>query len=187
MEKDLLHCNHGSNEEAFLELFTERNQIQKMLETNRKTEQFGLELTKEDAKFLVEARGEELRKQKRVEFGEGILPKVIFAFCDSSYLSQVNYVETIMRLQEIFYLFKNESMDLLNDDELLVFMREQFEQTCFGDLDYLEDTCLENFAQAVRAGYRGFQKSGGSGEYEQFDEVTRWDRELYMEALMDLF
>ena len=78
-------------------------------------------------------------------------------------------------------------MDLLTDDELLDFMREQFEQTCFGDLDYLESTCLENFSQAVRAGYRGYQKSGGHGEYEQFDEVTRWDRELYMEALMDLF
>ena len=187
MERDLFHGNSENEEQSFLELFSEKNHLQKVMETNRKTAQFGLELSQEDAKLLVEARGEELRKQKRVEFGEGILPKIIFAFCDSSYITQDNYVETVARLQDIFYLFKNESMDLLNDDELLVFMREQFEQTCFGDLDYLEDTCLENFAQAVRAGYRGYQKTGGRGEYEQFDEVTRWDRNLYMEALMDLF
>ena len=187
MENKSAHCNGEDAKQSFLELFSEKNQLQKVMETNKKTEPFGLELSQEDAKLLVEARGEELRRQKRVEFGEGILPKIIFAFCDSSYLSQDNYVETVARLQDIFYLFKNESMDLLNDDELLVFMREQFEQTCFGDLDYLEDTCLENFAQAVRAGYRGYQKTGGCGEYEQFDEVTRWDRNLYMEALMDLF
>ena len=174
-------------EKNFMELFSQKNQLQKVMETNKKTEQFGLELTQEDAKLLVEARGEELKRQKRVEFGEGILPKIIFVFCDSSYITQDNYVETVDRLQEIFYLFKNESMDLLNDDELLEFMREQYEQTCFGDLDYLESTVLENFSQAVRAGYRGYQKTGGRGEYEQFDEVTRWDRELYMEALMDLF
>ena len=114
-------------EKNFMELFSEKNQLQKVMETNKKTEQFGLELTQEDAKLLVEARGEELKRQKRVEFGEGILPKIIFAFCDSSYIMQDSYVETLCRLQEIFYLFKNESMDLLTDDELLDFMREQFE------------------------------------------------------------
>lgn len=187
MEKDLLHCDGKDAEQSFLELFTEKNQLQKVMETNKKTEPFGLELSQEDAKLLVEARGEELKRQKRVEFGEGILPKIIFAFCDSSYITQDSYVETVARLQEIFYLFKNESMDLLTDDELLEFMREQFDQVCFGDLDYLESTCLENFSQAVRAGYRGYQKTQGRGEYEQFDEVTRWDRDLYMAALMDLF
>lgn len=187
MEKKFAHCNGEDAEQSFLELFSEKNQLQKVMEINIKTEQFGLELTQEDAKLLVEARGEELRRQKRVEFGEGILSKIIFAFCDSSYITQDNYVETLARLQEIFYLFKNESMDLLTDDELLDFMREQFEQTYFGDPDYLESTCLENFSQAVRAGYRGYQKTQGRGEYEQFDEVTRWDRELYTAALMDLF
>ena len=145
MEKEFTHGNGEDAEKLFLELFSEKNQLKKVMETNRKTEQFGLELSEEDAKLLVEARGEELKRQKRVEFGEGILSKIIFAFCDSSYITQDSYVETVARLQEIFYLFKNESMDLLTDDELLEFMREQF------------------------------------------DEVTRWDRELYTAALMDLF
>ena len=58
---------------------------------------------------------------------------------------------------------------------------------CFGDLGYLEGTCLRIFAEAVRAGYRGYQASEGYGEYGAFDEVKRWDRELYLEALYDLF
>ena len=117
----------------------------------QKTQQFGLVLTEQDAKLLVEARGEELRRQQRMEFGESILSKLIFTFCDSEYIFQDNYVETIIRLQEIFYIFKNETMDELTDDELLTFMRKQFENVCHGDLEYLEGTCLSNFARAIRA------------------------------------
>ena len=45
--------------------------------------------------------------------------------------------------------------DEITDDELLHLMKEQFELLWFGDLDYLEGTCLADFAQAVRAGYEG--------------------------------
>ena len=62
--------------------------------------------------------------------------------------------------------------DEITDDELLHFMKEQFDNVCFGDLEYLEGTCLSIFAQAIRAGYRGFQKTEGRQEYEQFDKVT---------------
>ncbi len=65
-------------------------------------------------------------------------------------------------------------------------MKEQFEEICFGDLDYLEGTCLNIFAQAVRAGYDGYRASKGYGEYEKFDEVKRWDHELYLETLREL-
>ena len=40
--------------------------------------------------------------------------------------------------------------DEITDDELLHLMKEQFELICFGDLEYLESTCLANFSQAVR-------------------------------------
>ena len=53
-------------------------------------------------------------------------------------------------MQEIFYLYKNEMEDEITDDELLHLMKEQFELICFGDLEYLESTCLANFSQAVR-------------------------------------
>ena len=83
-------------------------------------------------------------------------------------------------------IYKNEMNDEITDDELLHFMKEQFDNVCFGDMEYLEGTCLSIFAQAIRAGYRGFQKTEGRQEYEQFDEVQRWDYELYLEALKNL-
>lgn len=75
----------------------------------------------------------------------------------------------------------------MTDDELLTFMRQQFESVCFGDLDYLEDTCLERFAKAVRGGYQGFTESGGLDEYEALSEEKRWDDELYQSVLRELF
>ena len=173
-------------EKDWMQLLQRQNQLAKVLETNQRAERYGLTLSEEEAGLILEERGRALKEQKRVEFGEGILPKIIDEFCDSAYLDQEHYVETLVRLQDIFYLYKNEMMDEITDDELLHFMKEQYEEICFGDLDYLESTCLSNFAQAIRAGYSGFRASDGRNEYGQFDEVTRWDHELYMEALREL-
>lgn len=173
-------------EKDWMQLLQRQNQLAKVLETNQRAERYGLTLSEEEAGLILEERGRALKEQKRVEFGEGILPKIIDEFCDSAYLEQEHYVETLIRLQDIFYLYKNEMMDEITDDELLHFMKEQYEEICFGDLDYLESTCLSNFAQAIRAGYSGFRASDGRNEYGQFDEVTRWDHELYMEALREL-
>lgn len=148
---------------------------------------FGLALTEDETKALVKARNQSLEKYKRVEFGRGILDKLMYAFCDSMYICQDTYAEILMKLQDIFYEFKNESQDRLTDDELIAFMKEQFETVCFGDTEYLESTCLPRFAAAVRAGYHGYERSGGKGEYDRFSEEERWDAELYMEALKTLF
>ena len=135
---------------------------------------------------VLEEKNNALREQKRVEFGGGITPKIIYEFCDSDFIDQNNYVETIIRLQEIFYLFKNEMEDEITDDELLHLMKEQYEMICFGDLDYLEGTCLNIFSQAIRAGYQGYQGTEGRRDYAKFDEVQRWDYDLYFETLKEL-
>ena len=167
-------------------LLQQQNQLSKMMETNRLTQQYGLALTEQEAKLIVGERARALQKERRVEFGESITPKIIYEFCDSDFIDQSNYAATLIRLQEIFYLYKNEMEDEISDEELLHFMKEQFEEICFGDLDYLEGTCLNIFAQAVRAGYDGYRASKGYGEYGKFDEVKRWDHELYLETLREL-
>lgn len=174
-------------EKNWIALMQQENQLEKVMETNRMTEKYGLVLDVQEAKLIAEERGSTLRRQKRVEFGGGIVPRIIEEFCDSDFIDQNNYVETIIRLQEIFYQYKNEMLDEISDDELLHLMKEQYETICFGDLDYLEGTCLEHFAQAIRAGYRGYRASEGRGEASRFEEVKRWDYDLYVEALKDLF
>lgn len=145
-------------EHNWLNSLQNHTQLAKVIETNQFTKQFGLTLSQQDAQLILENRKEVLQEQRRVEFGEGITSKLIFEFCDSDFIAQNNYVDTVIRLQEIFYMFKNEMNDELTDDELLHLMKEQFENQCHGDLDYLEGTCLSDFVQAMRANHGGYKK-----------------------------
>ena len=164
----------------------QKEQLSKVMGTNEITKRYGLALSEQEAQMILEEQKGALKKYQRAEFGTGITSKIIYEFCDSSYIDQNSYVDTIIRLQEIFYQYKNEMLDEITDDELLHLMKEQFELICYGDLDYLEGTCLDHFAQAVRAGYGGYRSSDGRGEYGKFEEVKRWDYDLYMEVLKEL-
>lgn len=168
----------------------QKQEIQKIISYNDNTRKYGLVLTEEDVKELVVSRKESLKEHQRVEFGDGILPDLIYAFCDSSYIHKENYAETLMQLQDIFYLYKNELQDELTDSELIEFMRRQFDDICFGDLEYLQGTCLERLARAVRAGYQTkrqhqerdeYSLRDGGNEYLKWDEETRWEDYLEWE------
>ena len=172
-------------EKNWMELLGQKNQVATLMKTNECSEKYGLTLNQEDAELLAVERKCSLKEQRRVEFGSGIMPKLIYAFCDSAYIRQDIYTETLVQLQDIFYLFKNEVLDEITDDELIHFMKEQYEKICFGDLDYLSGTCLENFAQAIRAGYHDHQETQGYSAYHTLDEVPRWDYELYVQALQE--
>lgn len=147
------------DENRFFEIIMDNKfQLQPVMDCNQYTQKYGLKLSEQEALTLLEEHKKSLRGNERVEFGEGILKKLIFAFCDSPYIYQDNYVETMSSLQEIFYLYKNESLDELNDDELIEFMVREFNTVCQGSLDYLEDTSLEKFARKVRGGSLGFMR-----------------------------
>ncbi|WP_238483719.1 DUF6323 family protein [Anaerosporobacter faecicola] len=129
-----------------------QKQKENLMNCNTYTTKFGLRLSEQEAQELLVERKESLKREGRIEFGEGILTKLIYAFCDSAYIYQDNYVDTIERLQEIFYLYKNECLDEITDDELIAYMKERFEGICQGDLEYLEDTALESIARKIRRG-----------------------------------
>ncbi len=136
----------------YLQKLSEDYQVNRILETNETSKENGLTLTKEEATALVAARGDILKAERRVEFGDSISPKLIRAFVDSSFINQEDYAQTLARLQEIFFLYKNESMDMVTDEELLAIMKNAYENESGGDLEYLEGTALEDFARSVRAG-----------------------------------
>lgn len=148
----------------WLEAANDSRQLVSVKEANGYTKKFGLTLTDEEAALLLKERKEVLKNQERVEFGEGILPKLIYAFCDSPYIYQDNYVETLGRLQDIFYFYKNESLDEITDDELIDFMKDQFDGPCQGSLDYLEDTGLETFARRARFGFSLYEEENEDEE-----------------------
>lgn len=123
-----------------------------LMDLNSYTGKYGVILSEEDALFLLEARNKYISSQERMEFDAGILPKLIFTFCDSPYICQDNYIDTLERLQEIFYLYKKDGSGEYSDDERIEQMALYFNGICEGSLDRLEDTCLESFSRDIRNG-----------------------------------
>ena len=111
---------------------------------------YGLTLTEEEITELVELRGQALRSTGRVEFGGGILPKLIRAFCKSPYVDPYNYATTLCDLQDAFYYFKNESEDRFSDDELIEFMEKVFNGQARGSTDVLTTISLEQLCRWAR-------------------------------------
>lgn len=128
--------------------------VRDILCCNEETEAYGLVLTQEQALELVETRNIALKDAGRLEFGEGIIGKLIRTFCDSPYLTPRNYAATIHSLVEIFYAYKNETLDRLSDDELIGFVRSVFDMPCQGSTELLAGTVLDWFAREVRRGRR---------------------------------
>lgn len=129
---------------------------------------FGLTLTGEQMLRLTEQRFQALGSTGRIEFGEGVLKKLVAAFCDSPYITQQNYGEILGQLQDIFYYFKNESEETLSDDELIEAMKSVFDGKAQGSLEYLEGTALENLCRIIRGGE--VEECEESQDEEDYDE-----------------
>lgn len=113
---------------------------------------YGLTLTEADITELVELRGQALQNTGRVEFGGGILPKLIRAFCKSPYVDPHNYASVLGDLQEAFYYFKNESEDRFSDDDLIEFMEKVFNGKAEGSTELLCSISLEDLCRWARNG-----------------------------------
>lgn len=128
--------------------------IAEIKKCNELTIKYGLHLSDDEIKALVERRFEALKNTGRIEFSEGILTKIIEAFCDSPYIMQQNYEDTLLELQDAFYFFKSEAMDQISDDELIEFMKRHFDGKCQGSLEYLSGTTLEELCRNTRYGFK---------------------------------
>ncbi len=117
---------------------------------NELNQLYGLTLTEADITELVELRGQALRSTGRVEFGGGILPKLIRAFCKSPYVDQFNYASVLGDLQDAFYYFKNESEDRFSDDDLIEFMEKVFNGKAEGSTELLCSISLEELCRWAR-------------------------------------
>ena len=125
----------------------------KILACNSTTEAYGLTLTQKQALKLVQTRTEVLKKTSRVEFGTGIIDKLILAFCDSPYIEQQNYEDTLHELISLFYSAKNDTWDTISDDALIEFMKDSFNGPCRGSLELLSTDALLPLARHIHSGY----------------------------------
>ena len=140
--------------ESYLEIVNKRKQIEiaNIKKCNEYTNKYGLILSDNQISNLLERKKETLKETGRIEFREGIIDKLIKEFCNSPYINQENYAETLYELIEMFYEYKNETMDLITDDELIEFMRKSFDEICQGDLEYLSGTVMYRMRENLLRG-----------------------------------
>ncbi|MDR3597462.1 MAG: DUF6323 family protein [Clostridium sp.] len=134
----------------------EKQIFNEVIECNDFTLEYGLTLNAEDVKEIIKTRSIALEKSGRIEFNGQIINKIITAFCDSPYISQYNYSDTINELVEIFYNYKNETLDYIGDDELIEIMKEYFDNYCQGSLELLEGKVLYKIADNIRNGVKDY-------------------------------
>ncbi len=141
-------------EDFYLEIANKRRQIEiaDIKKCNEYTNKYGLILSDNQINNLLERKNETLKETGRIEFREGIIDKLIKEFCDSPYINQENYAETLYELIEIFYEYKNETMDLITDDELIEFMKRSFDGIAKGDLEYLSGTVMYKMRENLLSG-----------------------------------
>lgn len=113
----------------------------------------GLALSDAEMEELAATREKALSDAGRVEFGGGILPKLIRTFCDSPYAERETWAETLEELQAEFYYFKSEAEDRLSDEELLDCMVKVFNGRAQGSTEYLSGTSLETLCRLARQGW----------------------------------
>ncbi|MEQ8196880.1 MAG: DUF6323 family protein [Clostridiaceae bacterium] len=155
MENKLMAIYDSSvNKQTFIEI----------QQCNEETLEYGLKLSDEDIKIILRTRSEALRNNGRVEFGGAIIKKIIYSFSDSPYISQYNYLETLDELIEIFYYYKNETMDEIGDDELIELMKGYFDNECQGSLELLRDKYLDTIAHDIKYGVAGYLNMNGDEE-----------------------
>lgn len=156
-------------EDFYLEIANKRRQIEiaDIKKCNEYTNKYGLILSDNQINNLLERKNETLKETGRIEFREGIIDKLIKEFCDSPYINQENYAETLYELIEIFYEYKNETMDLITDDELIEFMKKSFDGIAKGDLEYLSGTVMYKMRENLL--------SGKPIDYIEEGEDYEWD------------
>lgn len=139
---------------SYLEIVNKRKQVEiaNIKKCNEITNKYDLVLSDNQISNLLERRKEILKETGRIEFREGIIDKLIKKFCDSPYINQENYVETLYELIEMFYKYKNETMDLITDDELIEFMKKSFDGIAGGDLEYLSGTVMYRMRENLLRG-----------------------------------
>jgi hypothetical protein len=136
-----------------LDIYRRLNQqplVEELLETNHISQKYGLTLYPVQARDIIQARNQALQDYGRIETDNRIISQIISSFCSSPYLSNENYTNSINELIDIFYFFKNETRDLIADKELLLLMKDLFNDCCCGSLDLLRYRELPSVAAELK-------------------------------------
>ncbi len=101
-------------------------------------ERHGRSLSTQDLDGLRDAYQQGLTLSGRIAVEGCVLPLLLYAFCDSPFLNDACFADTLCALLELFCMLKAETQDALSDEELMTAMAEVFNGPAQGSLEWLE-------------------------------------------------
>lgn len=120
-----------------------------ILELNEITKDKGLYLSEKDVEDLIVNKAIILKENGRVEVGGTTIRNIIELFYDSSFIDKDNYLESIEELTNIFYKYQQEFYGVLSDEEILIYLKEEFDNIVMGSFTLLESDSLEKLKENV--------------------------------------
>lgn len=121
----------------------ERKVMDQIILCNEDTKKYGLSLSEQQAFALAQTRTMSLKENKRIEFGNGIVDKLIMAICDSPYITQDIYEDILHEWIQLFYDLKNNTWEKISDHDLIDFMKTAFNGCCHGSMDVLLEKSMQ--------------------------------------------
>lgn len=146
--------------------------VTELLAVNQKTKKYGVQLTAEDIRHLIDDREQLLHSYGRVELGVDVTKRLAETFCTSPYIDRENVTSVLYDLHEIFYYVKNETEDAIGDITIIEKMKDYFDSACGGSLELLKSK-METFVEDYRSDalLKGSLYERDEGEWHQSDET----------------
>ncbi|MBU5307256.1 hypothetical protein KQI18_05600 [Clostridioides mangenotii] len=101
-----------------------------LLKLNENSFEYGLKLSKEDVEIIVEWRETSLKHMGRIDLGIDVTKKIVEFIYKSQYTNREDYLEAVVDLQDIFYYLKNETLELISDDDAIELISDMHETFC---------------------------------------------------------
>lgn len=120
-----------------------------ILELNGITKDKGLYLSEKDVEDLIVNKAIILKENGRVEVSGTTIKNIIELFYDSSFIDKDNYLESVEELTNIFYKYQQEFYGVLSDEEILIYLKEEFDNIVMGSFTLLESDSLEKLKENV--------------------------------------
>jgi hypothetical protein len=138
------------------------SQINEILKTNEESQKYGLVLTAENAREVIEVRNRTLQNYGRVELDIDVTRSIIECLCASPFINKDIYITVVTELQDIFYYMKNETEDKISDNRLIDMIVDFYNNSCSGSAELLKQAA-ETYAWNFRNGIGALDPSLNEG------------------------
>lgn len=101
-----------------------------LLKLNENSFEYGLKLSNEDVEIIVEWREISLKHMGRIDLGIDVTKKIVEFIYKSQYTNREDYLEAVVDIQDIFYYLKNETLELISDDDAIELISNVYERFC---------------------------------------------------------